>query len=203
MGWANEVARSFRTLNYTFTTSGAYGTAGNCSFSMNLPHRNIADGGIHEEFSLPGFPESLQCLITHLHPYYRDFDGKDEWSTFFLPQLSYSLQSNGWLCNTVEEMETIGCEALRNLIKLPLWCIGPLLPSDMLKTNLVIESLSQGVPMIGCPLGAEQGFNAKMLVEKGVCVVLTTRGENRIVKEDVKKVIEVVFDRNDMRKKAT
>ncbi|KAL4558130.1 hypothetical protein LXL04_036327 [Taraxacum kok-saghyz] len=328
MGWANEVARSFGTLNYTFATSGAYGTTGSCSFSMNLPHRNIGDGGIHEEFSLPGFPESIQFSIKHLHPYYRDVDGKDEWSTFFVPQLSYSLQSNGWLCNTVEEMETVGCEALRNFIKLPLWCTGPLLPSNMLKTNShmdsqrsrkqssynirpeqcigfldshpqksvlyisfgsqstisetqmmelakgleetekpfiwvirppfgfdlkeqfrpewlplgfedrirnqgllvhkwapqleilshpstgaflshcgwnsVMESLSQGVPMIGWPLGAEQGFNAKMLVEEmGVCVVLTTGVERTITKEDVKKVIEVVFDRNDMREKAT
>ncbi|KAI3750186.1 hypothetical protein L2E82_20814 [Cichorium intybus] len=337
--WANEVARSFRTVNYTFATSGAYGTAAFFSISINQPHRNIADGGILNEFPVPGFPESCRFSTTQLHPYFVAADGKDEWSTFLLPQLSHSLNSNGWLCNTIEEMETMGCEALRNFIKLPLWCIGPLLPSNMLKKtsgldtgssiisqrsgklpaiepkkciewidshpqgsvlyisfgsqntisdtqmmelangleeskkpfiwvirppigfehlnggfrpewlpsgfedrvksqglvvhgwapqleilchrstgaflshcgwNSVMESLSQGVPMIGWPLGAEQGFNAKMLVEEmGVCVVLTNGVESTIGKEEVKKVIEVVLDKNedgkgnDMRRKAT
>ncbi|CAH1446694.1 unnamed protein product [Lactuca virosa] len=332
MGWANEVARSFGTVNYTFTTGGAYGTTAFCSICMNLPQRNIADGGTHDHFPVPGFPESFQFSITQHHPYYRAADGKDEWSIYFLPQLSHCLQSNGWLCHTVEEIETTGCEALRNFTKLPLWCTGPLLPSKMLKTNSgmdtasgvnvignpekcikwldshargsvlyvsfgsqntlsetqmmelaqgleeskksfiwvirppigfdiksefkpewlpsgfedrirnqgllvhnwapqldilchqstgaflshcgwnsVMESLSQGVPLIGWPLAAEQGFNAKMLVEEmGVCVVLRTGVvDSTIGKEEVKKVIEVVLDKNedgkgnDMRKKAT
>ncbi|KAI3507625.1 hypothetical protein L1887_22614 [Cichorium endivia] len=334
VGWVNEVAKSFGTLNYTFTTGGAYGTAAYCSIWLNLPHRNLADGGTHDEFPVPGFPESCRFSITHLHQFLRAADGKDEWSTFFQPQISLSLQSNGWLCNTIEEIETMGCETLRNYIKLPVWCIGPLLPSKMLKKdpgsrligqrsgkqpavrpekciewldshpqnsvlyisfgsqntisetqmmelangleeskkpfiwvirppfgfdlksefrpewlptgfedrigkqglmvhgwapqleilchpstgaflshcgwNSVMESLSQGVPLIGWPLAAEQGYNAKMLVEEmGVCVVLTRGVHSRIEKEEVRKVIEVVFDENeegkgdDIRKKAS
>ncbi|KAL7582805.1 hypothetical protein Lser_V15G42490 [Lactuca serriola] len=334
MGWANEVAKSFGTVNYSFTTGGAYGSAAYSSIWMNLPHRNLTDGGTHNEFPVPGFPESCRFSIMQLHSYLIAADGKDEWSTFFQPQISLSLKSKGWLCNTVGEIEIMGCETLRNYIKLPVWCIGPLLPQKMLKNNpgsgivgrrsgkqpvirpeeciewldshpqdsvlyisfgsqntiseiqmmelakgleeskkpfiwvirppigfdlkgefkpewlplgfedrigkqglmvhgwapqleilchpstgaflshcgwnSVMESLSQGVPMIGWPLAAEQGYNAKMLVEEmGVCVVLTRGVHGRIVKEKVKNVIEMVLDKNeegkgnDMRRKAS
>ncbi|GJM95899.1 hypothetical protein PR202_ga12686 [Eleusine coracana subsp. coracana] len=44
--------------------------------------------------------------------------------------------------------------------------------------NSVLESLSNGVPIIGWPLGAEQFYNVKMLAEEwGVCVELA-RGSN-------------------------
>ncbi|KAI3678151.1 hypothetical protein L6452_37432 [Arctium lappa] len=135
MSWANEVATSFGTVNYTFTTCGAYGTAAYDSIWLNLPHRNLVDGGSHDEFPVPGFPESCRFSISQLHQYLRAADGEDEWSRFFQPQISMSLQSNGWLCNTVEEIEVFGLEVLRNYIKLPVWCIGPLLPTKMLKGN--------------------------------------------------------------------
>ncbi|KAG6408362.1 hypothetical protein SASPL_131367 [Salvia splendens] len=73
--------------------------------------------------------------------------------------------------------------------------------------NSVVESLSQGVPIIGWPLAAEQGYNAKMLVEEmGVCVEMTRGVESQISREDVKRVIEEVMDGGskavEMRKKA-
>lgn len=36
--------------------------------------------------------------------------------------------------------------------------------------NSILESLCHGVPLIGWPLGAEQFFNARLVVEWGVCV---------------------------------
>jgi UDP:flavonoid glycosyltransferase YjiC (YdhE family) len=36
--------------------------------------------------------------------------------------------------------------------------------------NSILESLCHGVPLIGWPLGAEQFFNAMVVVEWGVCV---------------------------------
>lgn len=334
MGWANEVAKSFGIANYSFTTGGAYGTVAYNSIWLNLPHKNLVTGETYDEFLVPGFPESCRFSIDQLHQFLRAADGNDEWSRFFQTQLILSMQSNGWLCNTVEEIETLGLEVLRNYVKLPVWCVGPLVPSKILKKNTdsgligqrsgkqpgiqpekciewldshpdgsvlyvsfgsqntisetqmmelakgleesgkpfiwvirppigfdlkgdfkpewlpsgfedrigkqglvvhnwapqleilchrstgaflshcgwnsVMESLSQGVPMIGWPLAAEQGYNAKMLVEEmGVCVVLTRGVHSRLEKEEVKKVIDLVLDKNvdgegeNMRRKAS
>lgn len=73
--------------------------------------------------------------------------------------------------------------------------------------NSMAESLSQGVPMIGWPLAAEQGYNAKMAVEEmGVCVEVSRGVESRLSREDVKRVIETVMDEGrkaaEMREKA-
>ncbi|KAL8026627.1 hypothetical protein ABFX02_14G040900 [Erythranthe guttata] len=329
MGWANAVAESFGTVNVTFSTGGAYGTAAYVSLWQHLPHRRrTAD----DEFNLPGFPDSCVFHITQLHSFLRAADGTDSWSRFFQPQIQNSMNSFGWLCNTAEEIEPLGLNILKNYTNLPVWCIGPLLPPRMLNSNptdriigqhtgrkpgvsaekclewldsrpersvlyisfgsqntitpsqmmalamgledskkpfiwvirppfgfdlkgefkseewlpigfeqrvadvaLVVhgwapqleilchkstgaflthcgwnstaESLSQGVPMIGWPLAAEQGYNAKMLVEEmGVCVELTRGLAGVVSREKVKSVIESVMDGGDkaeeMKKKA-
>nr|XP_018630751.1 UDP-glycosyltransferase 92A1-like isoform X5 [Nicotiana tomentosiformis] len=60
--------------------------------------------------------------------------------------------------------------------------------------NSVLESLSQGVPIISWPLAGEQAFNSKMLMEEmGVCIELTKGVQSVIEKEDVKKVIDIVL----------
>ncbi|RZC76183.1 hypothetical protein C5167_002761 [Papaver somniferum] len=73
--------------------------------------------------------------------------------------------------------------------------------------NSVSESLSQGVPIIGWPLFAEQPYNSKMLQEEmGVCVELARGDETELCSEDVKKVIEQVMDSrkgDEMRNNAT
>ncbi|KAK2975532.1 hypothetical protein RJ640_000982 [Escallonia rubra] len=331
MAWANEAAKAVGTVNFSFTTGGAYGTAAYMSIWLNLPHRSPG-GGIKEEFSLPGFPDSCRFHISQLHPFLRAADGMDEWSRVFQPTLSLSLASSGWLCNTVEEMEPQGLEILRKVVKPTVWCIGPLIPPNMLdpspssgfvgrtgkepgvspekclewldshpkesvlyvsfgsqntinasqmmelamglevskkpfiwvirppigfdlkgefrpewlpdgfeermvetKQGLVVhkwapqleilchkstgaflshcgwnsitECLSQGVPIIGWPLAAEQAYNSKMLVEDmGVAVELTRGMQGGLDKEEVKRVIGVVMEKSgkgeDMRKKA-
>ncbi|KAK6243926.1 hypothetical protein QUC31_010335 [Theobroma cacao] len=73
--------------------------------------------------------------------------------------------------------------------------------------NSVLESLSQGVPIIGWPLAGEQPFNSKMLVEEmGVSVELTRGHDSTIEAKEAKKVIEMVMNKKgkggEMRKKA-
>ncbi|WCJ41495.1 UDP-Glycosyltransferase superfamily protein [Euphorbia peplus] len=73
--------------------------------------------------------------------------------------------------------------------------------------NSVMESLSQGVPMMGWPLAGEQAYNSKMLAEEmGVSVELARGLESKISWEEVKNVVEMVMDENgkgaEMRKKA-
>ncbi|KAM1049964.1 hypothetical protein ACFX2I_031683 [Malus domestica] len=73
--------------------------------------------------------------------------------------------------------------------------------------NSVMESLSQGVPMIGWPLASEQAFNSKMLAEEmGVSVELTRGSQSVIVGKEVKRLIDLVMEKSgkggEMRKKA-
>ncbi|KAG8378713.1 hypothetical protein BUALT_Bualt07G0013900 [Buddleja alternifolia] len=137
MGWATEVAQSCSTKNITFTTGGAYGTAAYLSLWKHLPHRRLhSDNNDHDYyFRLPGFPDSYTFHTTQLHHFLRNADGTDSWSKFFQPQIAHSLNSSGWLCNTAEDIEPFGLHALRKITnQLPLWCIGPLLPSNMMVT---------------------------------------------------------------------
>ncbi|XP_027331956.1 UDP-glycosyltransferase 92A1-like [Abrus precatorius] len=311
LGWVNNVAKSCGTRNITFTTCGAYGTLAYISIWANLPHRKTDS----DEFYVPGFPQNYRFHITQLHRYLRLADGNDEWSKFFPPQIAYSMESDGWICNTVEEIEPLGLQLLRKYTELPVWSVGPLLPPVELQGskhrvgkelgiatqaciewldlkdessvlyvcfgsqntiselqmmalaegleesgksfiwvirppfgfdmngefreewlprgfeermrdskrgllvhkwgpqleilshrstgvflshcgwNSVLESLGNGVPLIGWPLAAEQAYNVKMLMEElGVGVELTRTVESVICGEDVKKVIEVAMD---------
>ncbi|GMY05374.1 UDP-glycosyltransferase 92A1-like [Fagus crenata] len=74
--------------------------------------------------------------------------------------------------------------------------------------NSVLESLSQGVPIIGWPLAGEQCFNSQMLEnEVGVCIEVARGVDSATVKHDeVARVIKVVLGKTEkgeeMRKKA-
>ncbi|KAL0389373.1 UNVERIFIED_CONTAM: UDP-glycosyltransferase 92A1 [Sesamum calycinum] len=64
--------------------------------------------------------------------------------------------------------------------------------------NSVLESLKNGVPLIGWPVAAEQFYNAKMLVEEvGVCVEVA-RGTNVEVREEnITEKIEMVMGESE------
>ncbi|KAH0665214.1 hypothetical protein KY285_026420 [Solanum tuberosum] len=84
-----------------------------------------------------------------------------------------------------------------------IWVIRPPIGFDI----KVLESLSQGMPIISWPLAAEQTFNSKMLMEEmGVCVELTKWYSSDVDKEDVKEVVEIVLGENgkgkEMKEKA-
>nr|POE82914.1 crocetin glucosyltransferase 3 [Quercus suber] len=272
-GWATELAKSVGTVNIAFTTTGAYGTLAYVSIWLNLPHRYSTDS---EEFKVPGFPESYRFHRSQLNPYVRDADGTDIWSRYLQTQLSQSIESFGWLCNSVEEIEPLGFDLLRKYLGVPVWSIGPLIPLAALKntssststsgfsffkqhtgkkTGLTPEKciewldlhgpdsvlyisfgsqntigLSQmmelaigledsGVsfiwvirPPIGFdlkrwPMATEQAYNSKMLMEEmGVSVELTRGSQGFVVGKEVKRVIELVLDKEgkgkDMRNKA-
>ncbi|XP_048233551.1 UDP-glycosyltransferase 92A1-like [Ricinus communis] len=149
-GWANDVAKSFGTVSITFTTCGAYGTLAYMSLWLNLPHRQHAGS---DEFHVPGFPHGYRFHISQLHKFIRDSDGTDAYSKFMQKQISLSLQSFGFLCNTVEEMEPLGLESFRKYIKLPVWTIGPLLPPDVLNGSSLLSSGNISSQRAGKQLG--------------------------------------------------
>ncbi|KAE8714492.1 inositol-3-phosphate synthase-like isoform X1 [Hibiscus syriacus] len=131
-GWAVDVANSVGTVNITFSTGGGYGTMAYVSLWLNLPHRKTDS----DEFNVPGFPEICKFHVSQLHRFLRNADGNDLWSRFMQPQISGSLRSFGWLCNTVEEIEPFGLDLLRKYIKSPVWPIGPLLPKPWVTKSL-------------------------------------------------------------------
>ncbi|KAA8527325.1 hypothetical protein F0562_034578 [Nyssa sinensis] len=137
-GWATNVAKITGTVNVSFSTGGAYGTAAYVSMWQNLPHRFTEC----DDFCLPGFPDSCRFHISQLHRFLRAADGTDAWSTFFQPQISLSLRSYGWLCNAVEEIEPLGLDILRKYVKLPVWAIGPLLPPSILNPSSSSSNVS-------------------------------------------------------------
>ncbi|CAJ2671749.1 unnamed protein product [Trifolium pratense] len=97
----------------------------------NLPHRKTDS----DEFWVPGFPKNYRFHKSQMHRYAREADGTDSWSKFFIPQIALSMKSDGWICNTVEEIEAFGLQLLKNYIQLPVWCVGPLLPSTEKGSN--------------------------------------------------------------------
>ncbi|KAK1297290.1 UDP-glycosyltransferase 92A1 [Acorus calamus] len=73
--------------------------------------------------------------------------------------------------------------------------------------NSVLESLTNGVPIIGWPIESEQLINVKMLVEeKGVCVEVARGNDSVVNSVHVKKTIKLVVGGSgkgeEMRKKA-
>ena len=69
--------------------------------------------------------------------------------------------------------------------------------------NSVLESLICGVPIIGWPLTGDQLYNSKFLEEEvGVCVEVARGISETVRKERVKKVIEMVMNGDEMRRKA-
>jgi hypothetical protein len=71
--------------------------------------------------------------------------GTDSSSMFMRSQISISLGSHGWLCNTVEEIEPLGMEVLRKYLKLPVRAIGPLLPPAALKKQYSSSSFGSNI----------------------------------------------------------
>ncbi|KAL2940877.1 UDP-glycosyltransferase 92A1 [Bienertia sinuspersici] len=63
--------------------------------------------------------------------------------------------------------------------------------------NSVLEAISQGVPILGWPMAAEQFFNAKFLVEEvGICVEIGRGNGCKVNHEDLAKKIEILMGEN-------
>ncbi|MED6139102.1 hypothetical protein PIB30_080725 [Stylosanthes scabra] len=90
----------------------------------NLPHINSDS----DKFSVQPFPQDYKFSSCHMPRYLREANGSNDWSRFLVSQLSLSMKSDGWICNTVEEVETLGLDLLRKYIHLPIWSLGPLRP---------------------------------------------------------------------------
>lgn len=146
LGWVTNVAKSLGTKNITFTTCGAYGTLTFISVWSNLPHTKTDS----QQFWIPGFPQNYTFHRSQLHKHLRSADGSDVWSRFFIPQIALSVKSDGWICNTVEEIEPLGLKLLRNYLQLPVWTVGPLLPPQAFKSSKHRAGIESGISLEAC-----------------------------------------------------
>ncbi|KAG5109553.1 hypothetical protein JHK82_038776 [Glycine max] len=146
LGWVNNVAKSLCIRNLSFTTCGAYGTLAYVSIWFNLPHRKTDS----DEFCVPGFPQNYKFHRTQLHKFLLAADGTDDWSRFIVPQIALSMKSDGWICNTVQEIEPLGLQLLRNYLQLPVWPVGPLLPPASLMDSKHRAGKESGIALDAC-----------------------------------------------------
>lgn len=145
-----------------------------------------------------GLEKSEKAFIWVIRPPY-GFDLKGEFKAEWLPSgFEERLMNKGkrgiLVKNWAPQMEILSHKAIAVFLSHCGW-------------NSIMESLGQGVPVIGWPLAAEQAYNSKMLMEEmGVSLELTTGVSGSVSAEKVKDLIDLVMDENgkggEMRKKA-
>lgn len=124
-GWSADVAHEFGIFHAIFSGAGGFGLACYYSIWLNLPHReNNEEKG---EFMLPDFPEAGKFHVTQLSPSVLIADGSDPCSIFQRKCLPSWVNSDGFLFNTVEELDKIGLTYFRRKLGIPVWAVGPLL----------------------------------------------------------------------------
>ncbi|KAK9932699.1 hypothetical protein M0R45_019924 [Rubus argutus] len=214
-GWAVNVANSSGTVNVAFSTGGAYGTAAYATIWLHLPHRNRNVSSDDEEFQLPGFPERLS-FETLSPASVSKSRGRKKYS---VKKSGISAEKcNEWLDSHASDsvvyisfgsQNTISASQMMELARAGDTVTHPATSAFVSHCgwNSVVESLSQGVPIIGWPLAAEQAYNSKMLVEEmGVSVELTRGVQSNVVAEEVRRVIDLVVDESgkggEMRRRA-
>ncbi|XP_058101314.1 UDP-glycosyltransferase 92A1-like [Magnolia sinica] len=121
LGWTVEIAKRLGIFHTVFVVSGAYGTAVYFSLWLNLPHSKTDS----DEFPLPDFPEPISIHRSQLTNHLKLANGSDALSQLHQRLLPLCFRSDGFLFNTVEELEKTGLEYFRRKTNRPVWAIGP------------------------------------------------------------------------------
>nr|XP_010918853.2 uncharacterized protein LOC105043134 [Elaeis guineensis] len=146
VAWTVGIAKKLGIFHVAFTTCGAYGTAAYMSLYLHLPHRHTDSS----EIRLPGFPETFRLHRSQMPEYLRVADGTEPWATFLRRNTQFSLQSGAMICNTVEALELLGIQALRNLTGLNVLAIGPLFPLEASTSSDQRYGKKPGIQLEAC-----------------------------------------------------
>lgn len=147
-GWSADVAHEFGIFHAVFSGAGGFGLACYYSMWLNLPHRDNDKG----EFVLPDFAEAGKFHVSQLSPSLLIADGSDPFSIFQQKCLPTWGNSDGFLFNTVEELDKIGLVYFRRKLGIPVWAIGPIfLPIDDDDPEAETERSSKSVVGITSP----------------------------------------------------
>ncbi|OVA04817.1 UDP-glucuronosyl/UDP-glucosyltransferase [Macleaya cordata] len=120
-GWTVDIARDLGIFHSIFLSGGAYGFAIYYSIWLNQPQLKTDS----DEFSLPDFSQISRIHRSQLANNAVQATGTDSWSVFFKTELALTLKSDGFLINTVEDLDFIGLNYFRRKTGKPVWAIGP------------------------------------------------------------------------------
>ncbi|GKD50441.1 UDP-glycosyltransferase 92A1-like protein [Tanacetum coccineum] len=120
--WAADVSHEFGIFHVIFSGSSGFGLA--CYFSswINLPHKN----SVSSEFLLPDFHEAGKFHVTQLSPGLICATGDDPTSKYLKSYLLLWENCDGFLFNSIENLDQIGLSYFRRKFKRPVWAIGPI-----------------------------------------------------------------------------
>lgn len=116
------MSHEFGIFHVIFSGSGGFGLACYYSAWINLPHKNSDSG----EFVLPDFQEAGKLQVTQLTPSLVAATGDDPWSKFQIKNLPAWANADGFLFNTIEELDKVGLSYFRRKFRRPVWAIGPI-----------------------------------------------------------------------------
>ncbi|CAD5331521.1 unnamed protein product [Arabidopsis thaliana] len=125
LGWIGKVCKEVGVYSVIFSASGAFGLGCYRSIWLNLPHKETKQ----DQFLLDDFPEAGEIEKTQLNSFMLEADGTDDWSVFMKKIIPGWSDFDGFLFNTVAEIDQIGLSYFRRITGVPVWPVGPVLKS--------------------------------------------------------------------------
>ncbi|XP_010419848.1 PREDICTED: UDP-glycosyltransferase 92A1 [Camelina sativa] len=125
LGWIGKVCKEIGVASVIFSAAGAFGLGCYRSIWLNLPHKETKQ----DQFLLGDFPEAGEIEKTQLNSFMLEADGSDDWSVFMKKNIPGWSDFDGFVFNTVAEIDQIGLSYFRRITGVPVWSVGPVLHS--------------------------------------------------------------------------
>ncbi|KFK25527.1 hypothetical protein AALP_AA8G126700 [Arabis alpina] len=123
LGWIGKVCQEVGVSSVIFSASGPFGLGCYRSVWLNLPQKETE----HDRFLLHDFQEAGEIEKTQLNPFMLEADGNDDWSVFMKKNIPGWSDFDGFLFNTVAEIDQMGLSYFSRITSVPVWPVGPVL----------------------------------------------------------------------------